>query len=247
MLILVTNDDGIASEGLAALAQAMSALGEVVVVAPDGNRSAAAHSLTLDYPLRITETKPRWYSVDGTPADCVHLALNGILKNNEPYLVACGINKGGNMGQDITYSGTVMAALESTLIGIPAMAVSVDARHDFEWSGATQMAHSVARHILEHGLPKDTLLNLNVPNLPLDKIKGLKVTRQGRRIYGDIIDERVDPRGRTYYWIAAQEQGFDDIPGSDMVAVRDGYASLTPIIFQLTNDEYWEQLQKLSW
>ena len=247
MRILVTNDDGIDSAGLAALAEAMSDFGTVVVVAPDGNRSTAAHSMTLERPLRINRVRDGWYSTDGTPADCVHLALNGILRDHRPQLVACGINKGGNLGQDITYSGTVMAALEATLIGVPAIAVSVDARRDFDFSGAALVARKVARLVLQNGLPPDTLLNVNVPNTSPDGLQGILPTVQGRRVYGDEIEEKTDPRGRKYYWSAGQEMGFVDIPGSDVAAVRNGYASITPIRFSLTDQATFEVLKKTSW
>jgi 5'-nucleotidase len=245
--ILVTNDDGIDSDGLAALAERMSHLGEVMVVAPDGNRSTAAHSMTLERPLRMTLVKKDWYAVDGTPSDCVHLALNGMLREHRPELVACGINKGGNLGQDITYSGTVMAALEATIIGVPAFAVSIDARVDFEYSGASMVADKVARYILTHGLPPDTLLNVNVPNVAADQLKGIVATVQGRRLYGDEIEENVDPRGKKYYWIAGQEMGFVDIEGSDIMSVRDGYASVTPIHFILTDYVTFEKLKNVLW
>ncbi len=247
MRILVTNDDGFNSTGITALAEAMSALGEVIVVAPDGNRSAAAHSLTLDRPLRLKKVRPNWYACDGTPSDCVHLALNGLLRDERPALVASGINHGANMAQDITYSGTVMAALEAMMIGVPSFAISLDAFHDFEFSGALHFAPKVARVVLENHLPPDTLLNVNVPNLPADQIKGVRATRLGNRLYGDEIEEKVDPRGKNYYWIAGLERGFVDIEGSDMVAVRDGFISVTPIHFKLTNCDYLEHLKKVQW
>lgn len=247
MLILVTNDDGIEAAGLAALAEAMAALGEVFVVAPDGNRSANSHSVTLERPLRLVEVRPNWFACDGTPTDAVHLALNGLLRGRRPALAVSGINHGGNLGQDVTYSGTVMAAFEATLIGVPALAVSVDARQDFVFSGAAATAVAVAREILARGLPPGTLLNLNVPNLPPEQLKGLKATREGRRLYGDEIVECVDPRGKKYYWIAGQELGFEPIDGSDMVAVREGYASLTPITCDMTDHRFLREMAGRAW
>ena len=247
MRILVTNDDGIDSAGLTAMTEAMAEFGEVIVVAPDGNRSTAAHSMTLERPLRMRLIKENWYAVDGTPADCVHLALNGLLRDRRPELVASGINKGGNLGQDITYSGTVMAALEATLIGVPAVAVSIDARADFEYSAASAVAVKIARFVLHHGLPPETLLNVNVPNVKAEQLKGIMATVQGRRLYGDEIEENVDPRGKKYYWIAGQEMGFVDIEGSDIMTVRDGYASVTPIHFSLTDYVTFENLKKVQW
>ncbi|MDP8222330.1 MAG: 5'/3'-nucleotidase SurE [Candidatus Lernaella stagnicola] len=247
MRILVTNDDGIDAPGIHALAEALAELGDVVVSAPDGNRSASAHSLTLDHPLRIQQVRPGWFACDGTPADCVHVALNGFLRDERPLLVVAGINAGGNLGQDITYSGTVMAALEATLLGVPAFAVSVDARTQIDYSGAVAMATRVARRVLANGLPPTVLLNLNVPSASPEQIKGIKLTRQGRRLYGDEIDERMDPRGREYYWIGGQELGFEQIDGSDMVAVRQGFASLTPISADLTDHSYLEKMMDQSW
>jgi 5'/3'-nucleotidase len=245
--ILVTNDDGIDAPGLAALAGAMAEIGEVIVFAPDGNRSVSAHSLTLDRPLRIKKVREGWFASDGTPADCVHLALNGLLRDQRPVLVVSGINAGGNLGQDITYSGTVMAALEATLLGVPALAVSVDARNGIDYSGAAAMAVRVARRILDDGLPSDVLLNLNVPSGPPEQVKGVKLTKQGRRLYGDEVHERVDPRQHKYFWIAGQELGFQDIEGSDMVAVRQGYASLTPIACDMTHYRMLEEMARKPW
>lgn len=247
MRILVTNDDGIESTGLAALAEAMSQFGEVAVMAPDGNRSAAAHSITLERPLRIKRIKKNWHAVDGTPADCVHLALNGFCRDKRPELVVSGINKGGNMGQDITYSGTVMAALEATMIGIPSFAISVDARANFNFAAAAKVSQTIARFIIESGLPEGTLLNVNVPNVSAEELQGIKATIQGRRVYGDEVEVNTDPRGKKYYRIAGQELGFVELEGSDILAVRRGYASVTPIHFQLTNFQFLESLQKKKW
>jgi 5'-nucleotidase len=245
--ILVTNDDGIEAPGLAALAETMALFGEVVVVAPDGNRSASAHSLTLERPLRVVEVRPNWYACDGTPADCVHFALNGLLRERRPAVSVSGINQGGNLGQDITYSGTVMGALEATLIGVPALAVSIDARSGFDFSGAKAVTERVVRAILAHGLPPGVLLNLNAPNLPPERLKGLRLTRQGHRVYGDEIQERVDPRGKKYYWIAGQDLGFEALDGTDMVAVREGYASLTPISCDMTDARFLREMAEGPW
>ncbi|MBF8250934.1 MAG: 5'/3'-nucleotidase SurE [Deltaproteobacteria bacterium] len=167
--ILISNDDGIHSEGIKALAKAMKPLGEVYVVAPDRERSASSHSLTLYHPLRVEEVAKNWYSVDGTPTDCVNLAINGILKMR-PDLVVAGINKGPNMGDDITYSGTVSVAMEGTLLGVPSIALSVNAKKDFNFKPAADFANRLAKFVLENGLHKDTLLNVNVPNLDGDEI-----------------------------------------------------------------------------
>lgn len=234
MNILVTNDDGIFSEGLKALSEALSGLGDVFVVAPDRERSAAGHSLTLHHPLRVEEVSKNSFSVDGTPTDCVNLAMNGMLPVR-PDMVVSGINKGGNMGDDITYSGTVSAALEGTLLGVPSIAVSLAAKKDFVFETAARFAADAAVKVMERGLPKDTLLNINVPNIAEGEIKGSRITRQGKRVYGDAIVEKVDPRGRKYFWIGGDLLGFEPIEDSDCQAVSEGYISITPIHLDLTN------------
>jgi len=234
MKILLTNDDGVSSEGLRALADAMKALGEVYVVAPDRERSAAAHSLTLHRPLRVEEVAPRVYAADGTPVDCVNLAVYGILKGL-PDLVISGINNGPNLGEDLVYSGTVSAAFEATFLGIPAFAISLAAREAFRYQTAANFALKVAAHIMQNGLPRDTFLNINVPNLEEDKIRSFKITRQGKRVFQDAVVEKVDPRGKKYYWIGGGDQGFQEIEGTDFHAVANGSISITPLCVDLTN------------
>ncbi|MGH7751868.1 MAG: 5'/3'-nucleotidase SurE, partial [Gemmatimonadales bacterium] len=235
MRILVTNDDGIGAPGLQALADALAVLGEVTVVAPDRERSAVGHSITLNRPLRANRLDRNWYSVDGTPTDCVALALKGLLPR-APELVVAGINEGANLGDDVTYSGTVAAAAEGTLCGCVAFAVSLgmesDPRH---WRTAGHFAVVVAREVASRGLPPGTLLNVNVPNLPLDRIRGVAVTRQGRRTYSETIVEKVDPRGKTYYWIGGEPPHWECEGGSDYDAVMAGAVSVTPLHLDLTN------------
>ena len=197
-LILVSNDDGIGSMGLRTLAESLRELGEVMVVAPDRERSAAGHSLTLSRPLRASQVSDGWYSVDGTPTDCVTLAVMGLLPRR-PALVAAGINHGSNMGDDVTYSGTVSAAIEGALQGIPAFAISVAGDMDLDFGAAGHFAKRLAEEILRRGLPRDTLLNVNVPNLPVEKIHGVAITRQGRRVYSETVVQKIDPRGKAYY------------------------------------------------
>lgn len=241
--ILVSNDDGISSEGIKALARAMKPLGEVYVVAPDRERSASSHSLTLYHPLRVEEVSKNWYSVDGTPTDCVNLAVNGILKVR-PDLVVAGINKGPNMGDDITYSGTVSVAMEGTLLGAPSIAVSVNAKRDFNFKSAADFTNRLASFVLKNGLPKDTLLNVNVPNLDSADIKGYRMTRQGKRIYGDAVVEKVDPRGRKYYWIGGDDLGFIHSKNSDFLAISEDYISITPIHLDLTNNASFREMKE---
>jgi 5'-nucleotidase len=243
VLILVTNDDGIHSPGILTLAAALAALGEVVVVAPDRERSAVGHSLTLHSPLRSEEIRPGFFAVDGTPTDCVNLGIHGLLPRR-PDLVVSGINRGGNLGDDITYSGTVSAAMEATLMGVPAFAISLEARSfqmsDFAQAG--RCAAHLASLVLQHGLPTDTFLNVNVPaGVPA----GFRLTRQGKRRYGEVVVEKIDPRGRKYYWIGGGELGFQEVEGTDSHAVQAGLVSITPLHLDLTNYRSFDALS--SW
>ncbi len=233
--ILVTNDDGIHSEGLAALAEALAEVGDVTVVAPDRERSAVSHSLTLHKPLRINSLRPGWWAVEGTPTDCVYLATRSLLKDRRPNIVASGINKGSNLGDDIHYSGTVSAAFEGTVLGIPSVAFSMVGRGPYEWGTAAAFAGRRGRRMLEEKMPGDTLLNVNVPNVAPEKVKGIAVTKMGKRHYGDAVIENVDPRGRKYYWIGGTELDAEDIPGSDCNAILEGKISVTPLHLDLTN------------
>jgi 5'-nucleotidase len=233
--ILVTNDDGIASKGILLLAKALTEVGEVFVVAPDREKSAIAHSLTLHRPLRVEKVKRNFFAVDGTPADCVHLGVNVIVPRR-PRLIVSGINKGGNLGDDITYSGTVSAAFEGTLLGIPSFAVSLVARSRFRFDPAARFAVRVARLILKKGLPRDTLLNVNVPNLPEEKIQAYQITQQGRWIHnGGTVVEKMDPRGKKYYWIGGGQLVFDRRGNTDFEAVSKGAVSITPLHLDLTD------------
>ncbi|MGZ8461397.1 MAG: 5'/3'-nucleotidase SurE [Candidatus Deferrimicrobiaceae bacterium] len=246
-LILVSNDDGVRSEGIIALAEALRSLGTVYVVAPDRERSAAGHSLTLTQPLRVEKIDLRNYAVDGTPTDCVNLAVNGILRGKKIDLLVSGINKGGNMGDDITYSGTVSAAMEGTLLGIRSIAISLVSRNHFRFDAAAEFAGKVARKVLRQGLPKDTLLNVNLPNVPREEIQGVRITRQGKRVYGEAVVEKRDPRGRKYFWIGGDSLARHDIPGSDLEAVEQNYISITPIHLDLTNYVSLRTLRRWKW
>lgn len=242
LVILVSNDDGVHSEGLRVLAKGLEVLGEVFVVAPDRERSAAGHSLTLNRPLRATQLAPNCYAVDGTPTDCITLAVMRILEGR-PDLVISGINMGPNLGDDVTYSGTVSAAFEATLLGIPAFAVSVVAKEDFFFQGAADFSLYLAELTLRKGLPPDTLLNVNVPNLPLSEIAGVEITRQGKRVYSDSIVEKMDPRGRAYYWIGGEEPTWERLGGTDYEAVMENKISITPLHLDLTNYAALEELK----
>jgi 5'-nucleotidase len=244
--ILVTNDDGIRSEGIIVLAKALREIGDVFVIAPDRERSAIAHSVTLHRPLRIEKVKKNYYAVDGTPADCVHFGVNGILPG-QPHLIISGINKGGNLGDDITYSGTVSAALEGTLLGIPSFAVSLVSRSHFKFGTAARFAVKVARHVARKGLPKDTFLNINVPNLDEKDVKSYRITRQGRWVHNfksNRIVEKMDPRGRKYYWIGEGPLISDQRGNTDIEAVSNSYISITPLHIDLTHYPSIQELKK---
>lgn len=232
--ILVTNDDGIASAGLQALAASLKALGEVWVVAPDRERTAVGHSLTLHKPLRINRLDKRVFSVNGTPSDCVNLALKHVLKSL-PALVVSGINRGVNLGDDVTYSGTVSAALEGTILGVPSIAVSQEGKDRFRFVVGAHYAARVAKLVLQYGLPEETLLNINIPDCPKRAIKGVQVTSLSRRRFENPIIEKIDPHGRKYYWIAGTRISWDRSKGSDHEAVRRGMVSITPIHLDTTN------------
>ena len=244
MSILLSNDDGIASEGLQAAREVLESLDEVWIVAPDRDQSAVSHSVTLQRPLRIEPVAPRVFSVDGTPTDCVNLAINGIMPQR-PRLVISGINRGANLGDDITYSGTVSAAMEATLLGVPALAVSLVGREEFHFASAAQFMRGLAATVLQDHLPPDTLLNVNVPGLPAHEIKGFALTRQGKRRYSDAIVEKVDPRGKKYYWIGGDQLDFVDAEGTDFSAIQQGLISITPLHLDLTNYASLRQLEHL--
>lgn len=231
--ILLTNDDGIHSEGLQILEQTLREVGDVFVVAPAAEMSGASHSLTLSRPLRIRQIDNRHWSVDGTPTDCVTLALHQILKTEElPHLCVSGINHGGNLGDDATYSGTVAGALEATILGVPGLAISLVARDHFNFTDAARFALVAVRKILSEGLPEGTLLNMNVPQ---GEIKGVKVTRQGIKNARPVITEHIDPRGKPYFWIGEQYFRSNAEDGTDYRAIEEGYVSITPLKSDMTD------------
>ena len=242
-LILVSNDDGVYSDGIRILGKALQKLGRVVIVAPDQERSAASHSLTLHRPLRVEKIKTDIYSVDGTPTDCITLAVHEILEQR-PAILVSGINKGANLGDDVHYSGTVSAAIEGGIMGIPSMAISMMPGENYHYNTAAEFAVRLARKVLKEGLPAGVILNVNVPNLPSAKIKGFQFTKQGKRDYGDIIAERIDPRGKRYYWIGGNMAGFSNIPGSDCNATLANHVSITPINVNLTEHSFLKTLRK---
>lgn len=231
MRILVTNDDGVFAEGVRRLARAASVFGEVVVVAPDREQSASSHALTLHRPLRLRRVEEHWYAVDGTPTDCVNLAVQGLLKDGLPDLVLSGINYGPNMGDDVTYSGTVSAAFEASLHRLPAIAFSQSVEEGFSFDAAEELTQGFLRSILDEDLPKDLLLNVN---LPAGRCRGVSLTRLGRRFYHQTVVAKTDPKGRDYYWIAGTPE-WEREDGTDHTAVTDGYVSVTPMHLDLTD------------
>lgn len=242
-MILVTNDDGIQSDGIKILYEVLKKKYKVVVVAPDRERSAVSRALTLYRPLRVEKINCDFYSVDGTPTDCVNLAVNSLFKG-KIRMVVSGINKGPNMAEDITYSGTVSAAMEGLLLGIPSIAISCAGRSNFMFETSAKIAIKIVGIVLKKGLPQDTLLNINVPNISYKEIKGVKVTRMGKKKYSDTVIEKLDPRGRKYYWLAGEEIGYEPLENTDLEAVANNYVSITPIHLDLTNYCVIEELEK---
>jgi len=229
MLILLTNDDGIYAEGIIELEKALKRVADVLVFAPDREQSASSHSLTLERPLRIHERDKKHYACDGTPTDCILLAVHGILKHKLPDLVISGINHGSNMGEDVTYSGTVAAAIEGANLGIPSVAVSnIDAANFASFKPAAQFVAKLVRQFGKLGLDSSTFLNINFPRLKGDKFTRYHITKLGRREYRDIVIENTDPRGKHYYWIGG-ESTWEDIDGSDFKAVSEGFVSISPL------------------
>lgn len=241
MKILLSNDDGYHAEGLAVLASAVGALAETVIVAPDRNQSGASHSLTLDAPLRVGTTADGVYFVSGTPTDCVHLAITGLL-DEEPDMVVAGINHGSNLGDDVLYSGTVAAAIEGRFLGLPAIAVSLTGDDPQHFSTAAQAACSLIERLWSHPLPADTILNVNVPDVPYSELRGYQATRLGFRHRSEAMIQAVDPKGRPIYWVGPAGSGADAGPGTDFHAVGEGYVSVTPMQVDLTRYDAIETL-----
>jgi 5'-nucleotidase len=237
-LILLANDDGIQSRGLRALAERLGDLGDLLVVAPDRERSATSHAFTMDRPLRVEEVRPGWFAVDGTPVDCVYIGLLR-LAPRRPALVVSGINHGHNLGADVFYSGTVACAVEAAIRGVPAMAMSLDHHALADFGPAAAFAHALSRALLVEGLPEGTLLNVNVPPGPARRYR---FTRLGKRLYRDCVDERADLRGRRYYWLGGPAIGVGDIAGSDGDAISRGLVSVTPLGLDLTHGDLLARL-----
>jgi 5'-nucleotidase len=251
MRILISNDDGINAPGIHALKTALDTLGEVFLVAPERPRSASGHSITLHKPLRIEEVRlpdgSKAWSTNGTPSDCVTLGFD-ILMEGKADLVFSGINNGSNLGWDLTYSGTVAAAMEGCILGIPSAAISIaGTRGPYDYASAAQFARKLAELILNNGLTSGTLLNVNIPHVPHDKIRGVSVTHQGRRQYTDRIDTRVDPWGKPYYWVHGEVMDDGNDPESDVHNILENFISVTPVHLDLTAQNQMERIQAWNW
>lgn len=263
MIILLSNDDGVYATGINILYEELSKIAEVFIVAPDRERSASSHSLTIERPLRVSRIKPNIYSVDGTPTDAVNIAVNYILKDKKPDMVISGINYGGNICDDVIYSGTVSAAMEGAIMGIKSIAVSLvvnkgggylpndlSQEEDVEASfrKASEFVSKLAVVTYNSGFPEYTLLNVNIPQTIINKKDSFeyRITRQGKRHFKDFVTEKTDPRGRKYYWIYGEEIVFDRIPGSDYEAVHEGIISITPIHIDMTNHSALDKLKDIN-
>ena len=242
MKILVSNDDGYMARGIIALAEALAEIAEVILMAPDRNHSGASNSLTLYSPLRVRQVEENRYFVNGTPSDCVHLALSGYLPD-DPDIVVSGVNHGANLGDDVIYSGTVAAAMEGRFLGLPAIAVSLVGQHGKHFDTAARVACDLVKRLQSDPLSGDIILNVNVPDLPFDELAGVEVTRLGFRHRSEPLIEEKDPRGRTIYWIGPAGPGQDAGPGTDFEAVERGAVAVTPLKVDLTRHESLPQLK----
>jgi len=243
LYILVTNDDGVRAEGIRNLREAAEEVGRVIVVAPEQQQSASSHALTLSDPLRINWLDDSTIAVDGTPTDCVLVAMRGLLER-KPDLLVSGINHGPNLGDDVTYSGTVAAAFEGTLLGIPSIAMSVSSWHDCKFDAARDFAKVIIEKVLDEGLSPNTLLNVNVPSCARQGISEVKVTKLGKRVYRDVIIKKKDPRGRDYYWIGGGDPVWEPESGTDFEAIEQNAISVTPLHLDLTDYTQLEVVKK---
>ena len=247
--ILISNDDGIYSDGIYALWESMSEIGETIVVAPNTEKSAVGHAITLSDPIRIEEVNRSGgftgYAVNGTPADSVKIGVKAIMQS-KPDIIISGINHGANVGQSLLYSGTISAATEGTFLRIPSVAISLDALRNCEFTASKEVAKNVVNTVLKNGLPKDTLLNVNVPKDPGNGIKRYQITHQGSIYFKDHFEKRQDPRGRLYYWMTGDIKDPDTDLHSDGVALREGYVSITPLQLRMTNMDFMNELNEWS-
>ncbi len=248
MRVLVTNDDGIFAEGIYSLAKELDKFFEVIVAAPDTERSATGHAITIYKPLRVNkirffDTDVDAYSINGTPADCVKLAVDSLLKEKKPDLVVSGINNGPNLGTDVLYSGTVSAAIEASILGIPSIAISMGDRDIVQYSDAAEYTCRIAKEMFKNEVLTDTIININYPTCNKIDIKGAKVTTLGIRKYSNVFIERKDPRGNSYYWTSGTIVEMEQNKESDIAALKNNFVSITPIHYNLTNLDSYERIQ----
>lgn len=241
MKILISNDDGVYAPGLTVLYESLLGLGDVTVIAPDRDRSAASNSLTLSNPIRVRELENGFFSVSGTPADCIYMGLRALLKQ-QPKMIISGINSGANLGDDVFYSGTVAAAMEGRFLGFTSMAVSLTGDHTY-YDTAGRVVQTLMQQLIRHPLPNETILNVNVPNVPFEKIRGFQVTRLGRRHTSANMIQDKDPRGKTIYWVGAVGKEQDAGPGTDFYAINNNYVSITPLETDLTRYKVLDDMQ----
>lgn len=245
--ILLSNDDGIAAPGLEVLERIAKALTEDIwVAAPETEQSGAGHSLTLHVPVRVRQVSQQRYAISGTPTDCVLLALREIIKDKKVDLVLSGVNRGSNVGDDVTYSGTIAAAMEGTILGVPSIAMSqlYDDAEEVHWATAEHFAPGLITKLVSAGWPEHTLININFPNCPPDKVKGVKVSPQGKRLVNVALSERVDPKGRPYFWLGGERNNDSDNPESDIAMLEAGYITVTPITLDLTDYKTMEKVRR---
>ncbi|MDB1124860.1 5'/3'-nucleotidase SurE [Vibrio algarum] len=235
MKILLSNDDGVYAEGIRALADSLKDIAEIIIVAPDRNRSGASNSLTLENPLRVVEIEKNIYSVQGTPTDCVHFALNELLKDDMPDLVLSGINHGANLGDDVLYSGTVAAAMEGHFLGVQSIAFSLVGNQHFETAG--KIVRAIVDQHITSPIPTNRLLNINIPDVPFNQLKGQEVTRLGARHHAETMIKQQDPRGQDVYWLGPPGKEQDAGIGTDFYAIENGFVSITPMQVDLTAHE----------
>lgn len=249
MHFLISNDDGVNATGIKALAEVLRELGKTTIYAPSGDRSGASNSLTLDRPVRIHKVSENRFSVDGTPTDCVHMALTGLM-DELPNMVASGINNAANLGDDVIYSGTVAAAIEGRYLGFPAIAFSLATSHKSGqvryFDTAQYFIKKIILNLQAHPLPKDTILNINFPNLPKDKVKGIRVTRFGNRHKAENTVQELDPRGRKIYWVGPAGPEADAGDGTDFFAIKQGYVSITPMQVDMTKHSALAEIESWS-
>ena len=243
MHILLSNDDGIHAIGLNLLAKALAPLGKITVVAPHRNRSASSNSLTLERPIRANTITKNWYSVDGTPTDCVHLGITGLI-TDEPNIVVAGINAGANLGDDVIYSGTVAAAIEGRFLGLPSVAISVASSQPLYLEDAAQVSYELISTLVSTDLPNDVIININIPNLPKEELRGIQTTRLGNRHKAEPVIKSEDPRGKPIYWVGAAGSEQDAGPGTDFHAIKNGFVSVSPMYLDLTHYDAMQSVAK---